>query len=462
MHKSSNSYKISKYIEYITFKDDKSQSAGLLVFSTRTDKMRVIKLEDWNLLQKSDFGLVADNIIKDLENISVLVPFDQDEYEAVVKENEIRDEYDKNLYYTIMVTANCSFCCDYCGQGHSSKLLSQESQNLIIQRLEERIKSKSFKALKIVWFGGEPILGISVINSLSPRLQNLASDYNLEYHATMTTNGYHLSSDIVASLANEHKIHKFYITLDGVGEVHDKRRCLKSKGPTFERVYINLQALVNFIKTSHAKIGIVIRCNIDNRNEDSGIELVRKLKADGLEKYIEMQLASVHPWGNDVGKIELERSNFAQIEIEILTEIIQLGFNVKCLPKRRHGMCIATSKYSEMIDPYGEVYPCSEVGLVPTYVKNCENIYKIDDLKNKYKKIVYLEKRNQFVKSCAQKKLNLVCRECKIFPACLGMCPKQWNDGVMPCPTAKYNLKEKLLLHYIMERDKLSQAYANR
>ena len=270
-------YKISKYIETVPFNDQKLPFPGLLVFSTRTEQMRVIKLEDWDFLQKNNINAVDEKIVEELNKIKVLVPSDEDEFVTITKENVDRDEYDKSLYTTIMVTANCPFGCDYCGQKHSSQLLDLESQNLLVGRLEEKLKEKKFRALHIGWFGGEPILGIDVINNLSPILQKLAETYGVIYKAQITTNGYLLTNDVIKNLIILHNISEFCITLDGVGEVHDKRRCLKSKAPTFKVVYENLQNLIRFSRTLQKKIDITVRCNVDIRNENSAIELARSL-----------------------------------------------------------------------------------------------------------------------------------------------------------------------------------------
>jgi uncharacterized protein len=447
-------YKLSQYIETVSYQDENQSSPSLLIYSSRTEQARAIKLATWQMIQNGELDRIDEKIINELIDIEVLVHQNEDEFDTIIKENLARDEYDKNLYSTIMVTANCSFGCDYCGQKHAQQILSEENQDLLLKRLEDKIIKKKFECLNIAWFGGEPILGITVIDRLSPKLQKLAHHYDLDYKAKITTNGFHLTPNIIEKLINTHEITQFYITLDGLATVHDKRRCLKSRAPTFDTVYANLINLVDFIKHNNKKIEIIVRCNLDIRNENAAIDLVKKIKNDGLEKYITMQVAQIHSWGNDVSQIAFERAKFAEVEINTLAEMVMLGFDVKCLPQRRYGMCLATSKYSEMIDPFGSVFPCSEVGLVPSYIKNGKHIYKIDDLKKRVLQTTYKLRRSRFIKpfTQAQKNINNVCRNCNVFPTCLGMCPKQWNDKVLPCPTSRYNLKEKLLLHYAIER----------
>ncbi|MBM4091288.1 MAG: SPASM domain-containing protein [Planctomycetes bacterium] len=44
------------------------------------------------------------------------------------------------------------------------------------------------------------------------------------------------------------------------------------------------------------------------------------------------------------------------------------------------------------------------------------------------------------------------CHACPVLPVCGGMCPKKWADGESPCPSVRYNLKERLLVAYAAGR----------
>jgi hypothetical protein len=44
------------------------------------------------------------------------------------------------------------------------------------------------------------------------------------------------------------------------------------------------------------------------------------------------------------------------------------------------------------------------------------------------------------------------CSSCRMLPVCGGACPKKWLEGFEPCPSAKRNIKERLLLYYSQSR----------
>ena len=44
------------------------------------------------------------------------------------------------------------------------------------------------------------------------------------------------------------------------------------------------------------------------------------------------------------------------------------------------------------------------------------------------------------------------CSTCRMLPVCGGSCPKQWREGIEPCPSAKQNIEQRLLLSYAVSR----------
>ena len=79
----------------------------------------------------------------------------------------------------------------------------------------------------------------------------------------MTTNGDLLTPD-VAELLLKWKINQFQITLDGIGEVHDRKRPTRDGGPSFWRIFENLVSLQQ--RSDDFKVGI--RVNFDRENRD--------------------------------------------------------------------------------------------------------------------------------------------------------------------------------------------------
>lgn len=43
------------------------------------------------------------------------------------------------------------------------------------------------------------------------------------------------------------------------------------------------------------------------------------------------------------------------------------------------------------------------------------------------------------------------CHTCKMFPVCGGGCPKSWEEGIIACPSNKFNIQDKLAINYITQ-----------
>ena len=98
-----------------------------------------------------------------------------------------------------------------------------------------------------------------------------------------------------------------------------------------------------------------------------------------------------------------------------------------------------------MTDPMGNLFPCSEIGLVDAYIEDGVNKYQIGTLQEGV-----TGDRKVFPKYEKISQEDSPCRKCRLFPTCCGACPKQWQDYNIPCPTGKFNLKEKMMLAYLL------------
>lgn len=452
------------------------KNAGVtLVFSAKSGILKAINSECWNgIVGKSFSSLEKDNYIylhdkdKPLDNNQylsvfskedyasfvtdeIIVPNDVDEFSQVINENKQHIKNSKKLYYVIQPTANCSLGCQYCGQKHSDTLLSQEKQQAILDRISKKIDFEAdhqlYDELNIKWFGGEPLLGLSVIKLLSPQLQDLAKKKKLKYSSSMVTNGVQLNLSMI-DILTQYGIKDFEVTLDGTAEFHDCRRCTKNGSATFDLIYKNIS---DILKYTNQKIDISIRCNVDNTNRNAVIPLLEKFKKDELHEKISFYIAPIHSWGNDAHLSAIDNDEFAKFEIECLIGMKNLGFQcVSYLPNRIKQVCMAVDDLSECIDPYGNIFHCTEVSLVPNYIIEGKNIYQKDHILD--------------AKSLNDKKNNLrgfydlnvikkhPCFSCEIFPVCGGGCPKQWNEGLAPCSSLKFNIKQRMVLQYIASK----------
>jgi uncharacterized protein len=101
---------------------------------------------------------------------------------------------------TICPTMGCNFDCPYCFEDHSPGKMSAEVRDDVVALAERMLDASGSKDVHVTWFGGEPLLAPDVIESLSERLMTLVEERGGEYRASIITNGYLLTQEVVDML----------------------------------------------------------------------------------------------------------------------------------------------------------------------------------------------------------------------------------------------------------------------
>lgn len=437
-------WRLSKFTEIVDLFDGEEKRDVSIAFNSANEKVSFFdKGYLYTLLQLAEQGRLRQNQLDEINDF--VVPNDVNEFDIFVQDNLKSNVFKEILRYTVMVSGNCNFKCCYCGQDHRNVKLSDQHADRIVSLIDSKLATKQFKKLKMSWFGGEPLLAIDQISRMSVSLRNICKQYGTEYISTITTNGYLLRPDVSKKLIKQLGVNSFFLTIDGDKFNHDKRRCLKNGTGTFEIVYNNFVALLEETRICD-NIDVILRCNVNLKNKDAIFNLIELMSSDCIQSFsnLSIMIAPIHDWGNDAGKNSLDNKAFAELELQMYAKLIELNFKVKILPKRRYGMCMFSDINAEMVDPYGNVFPCSEVGLVDSYEENGTNKYRIGHITDQSR----ADRFKMFSEYDIYGDQMAMCRECTIFPSCYGACPKQWHDGVIPCPPTKINLREKLLLFY--------------
>lgn len=422
----------------------------LLLFSTRSSKTLAIKKHLLNALIDSDFSALPDSMITEMIDMELLVPKNENELHTIIEDNKNAIADSDVLYQVIQPSANCQLGCGYCGQDHKKEDFTSDFDDLLLERLEYKLSHQTtFKTLNISWFGGEPLMSLSSIKRLTPKLIALAEKYKVAYTSKMVTNGLSLKPEVFLDLVQHYKVTYFEITLDGTAEFHDKRRFLKTGAQSFDIIFnhlIAIFALPNF-KELGASIGI--RCNVDKTNYEGVVPLIQLMRQHNFHEYIShFYVAPIHSWGNDAHLMSLEKADFADKEIEWIMAQLENDFTPNLIPQRTHQVCMAVDPNAELIDANGLIFNCTEVSYVPVY-KNSSyvlgNIKEIsaDNLLPKRPLLNW----NDLVLS---KDTRFPCPTCKMLPVCAGSCPKMWEEGILSCPSTKFNIEDKLALSYLV------------
>jgi uncharacterized protein len=448
-------YKLS----YYTIVTDPLNSVGdRVIYSTRTGQALIIKQGVWTLLATDRLELMDPDDKNRLLEVKIIVPQEEEELLAIINENKQNTDDSSVLYEVIQVSANCQLGCDYCGQHHDKQQIPSSMYEALLNRIRLKAGRKKYTRLYIGWFGGEPLVGLRQIRELTPLLGQLAADLGLSFGTKIVTNGMSLKEDIFFELTRELWVDHIEVTLDGIAEFHDTRRITKQGAATFDIIFNNLLSILNHPEFDPNKCRVSLRCNVDERNEAGVSPLISILSEHKLQdKIAYFYPIGVYSWArNDAQKKSMTKEEFARKEIEWYMELIQNGFSVNLIPGRVKSVCMATSNTSDLYDPYGNIFSCTEVSLTPVYERTA---YLAGNLK--FPADTYSSTRMHANWNDEILAGKFPCHSCRMLPVCGGACPKSWHEDMRACPPSKFNIREKLQLAYIVSKSDLNELINN-
>ncbi|MBQ7612823.1 MAG: SPASM domain-containing protein [Spirochaetaceae bacterium] len=384
------------------------------------------------LLEANNVSALCQNsVFSDLLDGGFIIEKENDESITLLNRlTEDRDSVD-TLYLTIILTMNCNLRCIYCYQNNaethrvSSRSVSSDFYKDLISFIQ---RYKHLKRLEITWFGGEPLLEIAKIDCFSKALIDFCFNHDIEYGASIITNGL-LLNDANIKILIDNKVTSMQLTLDGPKDVHDLRRVALSKNLSC------YDKIISFLKSKYAvEFDIALRINIDKGNISNIESFIKDLKPF-YKNNMNIDFAEVENYNefcNNANEV-FSTEEFSDIEIQLEKSLISLGMRkdpMSIYPKPTHSYCGATRKSSFMVMHNGDLFKCwcdlEDVKMKNGNIKGnkiTENFYTLD---------------NPLVEGD--------CRECKILPLCMGGCQYKKHTSKMYCPTIKYNIIERLKL----------------
>lgn len=343
---------------------------------------------------------------------------------------------------TIAPTLSCNFGCDYCFQGKRkpSGVMRLEVQDAIVTLVESSIPG--IRRLGIAWYGGEPLLKPSIIQALSDRLIAICDQHGIQYSAMMVTNGYRLDLEMARSL-HKLRIGTIQVTLDGPQDYHDQRRILLSGKPTFDRIINNLKVVME-----NVPIQLSTRVNIDQRNCDRVKQLLDSLAERGFgnRKNFKLYFAPVEAMTQGchlMQDLTMGKSEYGQLETDLYRYGYEKGLTQLPYPPRFHGVCAAVRPKGMVITPEGDIHKCWDTVTNPLF--SVGNIFDLESFQHNEQMQDWL-RWTPFA--------NNTCRNCKLLVNCAGACAYKFvhvgetrgEAAVLPCPSWKYSLNERLVL----------------
>lgn len=416
---------------------------NLILYNSYTGAVGVVDKEEKETalsLLKPTGGRVADVPLKDdLLEGGFLVPQDVDEFQKAAELRESAKRTSDVLQLIIMPSEACNFRCVYCYESFQrGKMLHSVQEGL---KALVRNRAGSINQLNVQWFGGEPTAGLDVIENLSREFLSQSGEYNFQFSAGMTTNGFNLSEPVVDLLLSA-RVVRYQITIDGPKDQHDRRRKLMGGGGSFEQIMGNLRAM--HARPLEDQFSVALRVNFDRESKDdirSLIELFHQ-EFDGDPRF-QVYFRPVGQWGgpNDAALPVCAHTEGETAMWDLHQSALDLGLPIALL----HGglmpggsVCYAALPYSFVIGANGGVYKCTVA---------------LDDERNRVGRVtsageIELDEAKHSLWVDLDEAVDPSCTPCFFRPACQGArCP--WiriKDNETPCPPTKKHIKRVLNL----------------
>jgi uncharacterized protein len=145
---------------------------------------------------------------------------------------------------TIAPTMACNMACEYCYEANKTGRMSSELIESIVAHVENN--GPRIASLETCWYGGEPLLGLDIMEDLTESFLDLGKEHNFEYRSSVISNGYLMTPE-VADRLREMKVLGVQVTIDGPERMHDRKRPLKNGKGSFKRIVENIRYASSFM-----------------------------------------------------------------------------------------------------------------------------------------------------------------------------------------------------------------------
>lgn len=344
------------------------------------------------------------------------------------------DEYDiledkfcktsSNGLYHIMIlpTYQCNLRCWYCVQDHKDLWMSKDTVREIKMLLRNKVNDDSIKAIRLSWFGGEPLLGYETILDITSFTKHLTSDVNKPFICDITTNGTLLDKERITAL-NKAGVTNYQITIDGNKETHDSIKVLPDES-AFDKTLEN----INFIAES-TKCSLRFNYTHDNLKPESIIENIKSRINEKNRPNITFLIYKVWQEPQDL------------IDESDVHKIIDMSEKIGIRPKLPTcNFCYADNPNFNCIFPNGKVEKCDNESPLAAkgYIADGE-IQWNGDIKSHIPAF-----RNPL----------FPCKKCKYVPVCWGPCVAKRDHMLRTMGKGKcqYEDKGEEMRRYIINR----------
>ena len=392
---------------------DSPKKGGIVLYNSLYGSLSV-----WNEKEAIDLKAILANPAHADRNVEVanllktqknLIPDSVDEVSLIEHRKRCGIADRNRLDLIIMPTLDCNFACVYCYEKRSPEKM-QDSTELAIRNWLSAQMPK-YKVTLLHWFGGEPLICIDRVLSITKHAQKLASESGISLLPHITTNGYLLQNSVIERLLGI-GIYEYQITVDGPPDAHDKLRVLRNGGATFYRVRRNIIAL----SRADERTKISLRINFNHTNLHSIPHLLQLFPED-VRTHLRVVFEPIfgHCALSATENISSKEISSSIADYYLLAK--ELGYDVvlggAAIYPGKLVYCYAERKHQFVINYNGDVFKCSVTDFNPdnrvAYIRNDGKLTKVKREWDRWVNSSLFESK---------------CYECIYLPLCMGGCRK--------------------------------------
>ena len=394
-------FRLSRYVLYEKLDDN------YYLYNLKNCTLLKLNETTFEKVHRGDYSELNEEIVHFLKNKEILIPKNMNEGLEVLNQAMKEDKEELEMSLTIAPTFLCNMDCEYCFTQKDTAVITDEILNKIYKMIERHL-SKRKAWVNIIWFGGEPLIGINLIEVFMKQLtEKFGKD---RIHSMIVTNGYLLDEPMLKRLL-EMNINTIQITFDGDQKRHDQFRKTKTGEPSYKTIFQNV---INILKTDYNFL-LNLRCNFFPDDVISAESFFSEIK-DVLsgDSRVSIQLKPVLNFSSE----RSDKFFNDYFEIEPAKHRIAIALSKKDneirreMPQPRLRWCSSGEKNIYNIGPLGELYFCkSEFGRKDAVIGSLGDNGEI----------IWNEHFNN-VHHLYNTSVSEQCMDCNRLPICMGGC----------------------------------------
>lgn len=251
--------------------------------------------------------------------------------------------------FEIMLSTACNARCAYCYESSSPvETMTSETERAMLDFIAT--VATSGEPVRLVWFGGEPLLFARRILELHSEIDEILAKANAPSYSILITNGAAIATPAAQALLESGLLDAVQVSMDGCGPVHMARKRFCDESLAFDDLMANIGYLLDL------GIEVAVRINIGRSNLASCVELARLLKRRfGGEKRLRCYPAVLYGNWQD-RSADILAPDMVRAAYEEIAAACGLEGYASCT----YGACFS-GNHTYVIAPRGDVYSCEHL-----------------------------------------------------------------------------------------------------